>query len=239
MLDLDARIVVATAPDAAVYGDDRDPSRFYAFASRPRVATDAAGRPLLSVLVYRRGKDNPPEGGQVSLTTTLALSAEERAAILQSLPPDRGPGPLGAPVPERRSEVAVAPLTSPTIVAPEWLSGEVTVRLAEGLELTGQPSLAGDNTCVLLAALDAAGAAVVARAVGEGLVDATATYSVEVAVGRSSGAHAETRSEGGGRVLAYDVQVDVSSTERHRFELAGPLGLERERVDDLMTVIGF
>src|SRR5207247_5851832 len=104
MLDLDARIVVATAPDAAVYGDDRDPSRFYAFASRPRVATDAAGRPLLSVLVYRRGKDNPPEGGQVSLTTTLALSAEERAAILQSLPPDRGPGPLGAPVPERRSE---------------------------------------------------------------------------------------------------------------------------------------
>jgi len=237
MLDPDARVPIPDAPLAMVYRDDRDAARFYAFAGHPRVALDDAGHPQLSVLVYRRGKENPPEGGQLTLTTSLALTAAEklavgRAAAAALAPPGRGPDPSRVPA-------ALEARGAPTIVPPEWLSGEVSVHFADGIDMTGRPSLAGDNTCVLTAALDAAGAAAAERAVTGGLADTLASYAVEIAVGRSSRRRTETIREAPGRRFAYGLDVGITEAERQHLDLAGPLSIDLAGGADVLTTIGF
>ena len=94
MLNADARLTIDAVPGAIVYADNMDRGRVYAFAASPRIALDENGVPQLSLLLYRHGKDAPPEGGQLTLTTSLALTDGERAGVaaaLASSPPARHP----------------------------------------------------------------------------------------------------------------------------------------------------
>jgi hypothetical protein len=237
MLDPDSRVAVPGLPQVAVYRDDREASRFYAFAAQPRIAVDDAGRPQLSVFLYRRGRDKPPEGGQVSLTVTLALTEPEQAAVVAAIGAlPRRPGP--EPDRERAPGGPPAAFSEPTIVPPEWLSGEVTVRLAEGIVMQGRPTLSGDNSCLLMAPLDAAGAAAAERAISGGLKDSLARYAVEIAVARSSSARAERTRELPGRRIAYGLEVGVTEAARQNLDLAGPLSLGSASGADVLTTVG-
>jgi len=244
MLNLEAPVIVAEAPEAAVYADDRDPWRFYAFAARPRIALDDAGKPQLSVLIWRRGRDAPPEGGQITVTTTLALTPDEQAAVARAVapPPRAAERAAGTPVAAVVGGAMAGPAgqtRSPIIVAPDWLAGEVTVHLAEGLELHGQPSLSGANTCALASSLDAAGASAALRAVEGGLVEAKAQYSVDIAVGRSMGDRTEHSERGPHGASSYRYEIAVTHADRERLDLVGPLSIRSANPTDVLTTIGF
>ncbi len=215
MLDADSRRTVASAPDVVVYGDTEDPLRFYAFAVTPRLAVDDAGRPQISLFAYRHGKDRPPEGGQLALTTTLGITDAERAALALAL----------APPPEPGATQVVPPQPVPAIVAPQWLSGEVTVQFGEGVELTGTPDLGAANTCSLATMLDGPAARLVEERIAGGLHEVTAAYVVEIAAAHRAETTAERTDTDGGGTSAFRLLVDVTAAERLRLELRGPLHL--------------
>jgi hypothetical protein len=219
MLDADARLIVDAVPGAIAYADSTDRGRVYACAASPRLALDENGAPQLSLLLYGHGRDARPEGGQLTLTTSLELTGDERAGLAAAL----APAPPYGPVPDPCQPAATGP--APDVIAPDWLSGQVTVRLAIGLELSGRPSLSGANRCVLAASLDAGQAQAVAAAIRDGLPDSAATYSVDVAASRSSAAAAGQAETGPGRASTARFEAAVTAASRLHMELSGPLTL--------------
>lgn len=209
MLDADARL--AAGPDAVAFADATDPLRVYACAAAPRLTT-SDGRPELAVLAYRRGRDGEAEGGQVTLSTTLGLTEKERDRVAAAAAPPPGAGTAGT-----------AP--RPRVLAPQWLSGTVTVRLADGVELTGTPSLSEDNTCVLAGSLDRGQVAALLAAVGSGLPEATATYAVDVAASRTATGTATLRRHVPGSSSTVRVDVTAGTAGRLHLDLHGPLRL--------------
>ncbi len=132
---LDPAQPVSVLPDVTVYRDDRQPQRFYAYPSAPRLARDPDGGPIISLLLYGRKTAGGFQlsGGYLNLATSFALSADEADLLrrrLQAL---------------RRQEEKLSPGAPVTIdlVAPAWTSGAVIVRLGADLELRGEPSLLG------------------------------------------------------------------------------------------------
>ena len=232
MLDADGRLTVPEAPDVAVYTDTDDPARFYAFAAGPRIARGSDGALLLSLLVYRHGRDGPSEGGQLSLTTTLAITTGERdalAAALSATPPRHGdprdagdPGDRGAGPPPS----GAAPSGPPTIVPPDWLAADVTVQLAEGLELRGAASLAGTNDCAIAVSLAPGGVDLARQLLDRGLPGVTATYAVEIRAGRRASASTERIAPLPGGVGTVRTEVARTAAERLLLELRGPLRAE-------------
>jgi hypothetical protein len=227
VLNADVRLTIDGVPSAIVYADNVNRGRVYAFAAGPRIALDENGAPQLSLLLYSHGKDAPPEGGQLTLTTSMELTDGERAGIAAAL----ASSPPSGPAPDRPAGSPGDPPTpaaagkAPDIVAPDWLSGQVAVHLAEGVELAGQPSLSGANTCVLAASLDAGQAQTMVAAIRDGLPDSVATYSVDIAAVRSGAAAAERTQTGPGRTSSVRFEAAVTAGERLHFELRGPLPL--------------
>lgn len=131
MLDSSHPIDLAAYSHLHIYPDQERVDRYYVF-SEPRLA-EADG---ISLLTYAKG--GVKLGGQLTLTTSLALSADEEAAVERMLTAANG-----APV---------------RLLFPDWTGGSVTVQVGSDsvlLELTGQPSLLSDNRCALSASLSA------------------------------------------------------------------------------------
>ncbi|HEX6755512.1 MAG TPA: hypothetical protein VF109_06155 [Mycobacteriales bacterium] len=223
MLDADAPL--DAGPYTIAFGDASDPLRVYACAAAPRLTVED-GRPELTVLAYRRGS-GPAEGGQVTLTTTLGLTEDERDRIAAALAPPPPPGAGTGPLPR----------VLPRVLPPHWLSGAVTVRLAGGVELTGTPSLSGPNTCVLAGTLDAGQVAALLAAVQAGLPDATAAYSVDVAASRTAGGTATRERHGPGFSSTARVDVTTGTAGRLHLELRGPLRLPASHRHDAVTFV--
>lgn len=219
MLDADAPL--DAGPDAIAFADATDPLRVYACAAAPRLAVED-GRPELTVLAYRHGTGEP-EGGQVTLSTTLGLTEAQRDRIAAAL---ALPPPPGADTGPR-----------PRVLAPQWLSGAVTVRLAHGVELTGSPSLSVDNTCVLAGPLNRGQVAALLAAVGAGLPEATATYAVDVAASRTATGTATRERRAPGSSSAVRVGLAASAAGRLHLNLRGPLRLPASHRGDAVTAV--
>lgn len=220
MLDADAPLDVGE--DALAFADATDPIRVYACASAPRL-TVSDGRPELSVLAYRRGGGGDPEGGQVTLSTTLGLTEDERDRIAAALALPPPPGSQHGP--------------RPRVLPPDWLSGAVTVRLVDGVELAGSPSLSGPNTCVLAGSLDRGRVAALLAAVDAGLPEATATYAVDVAASRTATGTATRERHAAGSSSTVRVGVTTSAAGRLHLELSGPLRLPASHRADAVTAV--
>jgi hypothetical protein len=226
MLNADARLAIDAVPGAIVYADSADRGRVYAFAAGPRLALDEDGAPQISLLLYGHGKNTPPEGGQLTLTTSLGLSDGERASIAAAL----APSPPSGPEPDRPAGSSGDPRTQAAgkalqIVSPDWLSGQVVVHLADGVELAGRPSLSGANTCAMAASLDAGQARTIMAAIRDGLPDSAATYSVDIAAVRSGAAAAEWTQTRPERTSSVRLEAAITAGERLHLELRGPLPL--------------
>jgi hypothetical protein len=219
MLDADAPLDVG--PGAVAFADAADPLVVYACAAAPRLNVED-GRPELTVLAYRRG-GREPEGGQVTLSTTLGLTEDERDRIAAAL---ALPPPPGADTGPR-----------PRVLAPQWLSGAVTVRLAAGVELAGSPSLSGANTCVLTGTLDRRQIATLVAAVDAGLPEATATYAVDVAASRTATGTTIRERHAPGYSSTARVDVTTSAAGRLHLELRGPLRLPASHRGDAVTAV--
>ena len=83
MLDPAGHLVV----NLSVFPDHDDPTRFYTVPNTPRVDVDEQGQPLISFLIYGRGEGTEfrPSGGQVSITTHLELTDDERDGLYHGL----------------------------------------------------------------------------------------------------------------------------------------------------------
>jgi hypothetical protein len=233
MLDPNARLTIPRAPDVVVYGDHADPARFYAWAASPRIKAESGGALQLSLLLYRRGKHGPTEGGQISLATTLAISDEEREAVASTLAESGNPlmsqqaGGASGSGPEASARIS--------IVSPEWLSGSVRVHIVDGLDLAGRPSLNGANDCSLGASLTAAQAQSVEAALDAGLKDSVATYDVEVAVARVDVAASDRSAEAPGKSESFHYEVAVTSADRLPIEVSGPLRVSAAQLESMKT----
>jgi hypothetical protein len=220
MLDADAPLDVGS--DVLAFADATDPLVVWACAAAPRLST-ADGRPELDVLAYGRG-GGEPEGGQVSLSTTLGLSEEQRDRIAGTLALSAPPGADTGP---RR----------PRVLSPQWLSGAVTVRLTDGVDLSGSPSLSGANTCVLTGSLDRGQIAALLAAVDDALPRATATYAVDVAATRTATATATAERHAPGSSSTARVDVSTGAAGRLRLELRGRLRLPASHRADAVTAV--
>ncbi len=163
----------------------------WALPARPRLALAADGGADASLMLYRRGAGSPPDGGQLSLTVDLALSAGEREAAAAA-GAARRPAPTDPD--EQRPPVEVR--------TPQWLDATVHAELLPGLTVDGRPTLMGDNTCMLTVQLDATQAAGVQDAWADGFPEATVelrgtvdgTYSAAATATVSAKASATTTS---------------------------------------------
>jgi len=219
MLDAGARLDVGE--DVLAFADATDPLVVWACAAAPRLST-ADGRPEFDVLAYGRG-DGEHEGGQVSLSTTLGLTEERLNRIAGTL---ALPAPPGADTGPR-----------PRVLSPQWLSGAVTVQLADGVELAGNPSLSGANTCVLTGSLDRGQIAALLAAVDASLPRATATYAVDVAATRTATATATAERHAPGFSSSERVDVSTSAAGRLHLELRGLLRLPASHRADAVTTV--
>lgn len=184
MLDPSRPLPLPELPGVRVYRDDADGGLFYALPARPRVAVGDDGRPALELALHgrRKGGRFEIEGGVVTVTVELALGDADRRRVEQAL--------------SRQTGGAVR------LGDPQWVGGRVEVTLAEGVVLSGSPSLYGANRCALQSRLDAAAAGRLSEAWERGLPAATASYSLDPAgtPGRSRVFlfQSEKRSAGGG-----------------------------------------
>jgi hypothetical protein len=138
MLDLNHPVALPSLPHLHLYADDEDHGLFYAWSDPRPVSAET------SLLTWSRG--GVISGGQLSLTTSLALTEAEQAAVRRLLTSARCP--------------------LPTLRYPEWQDGQVTVqagRESGSATATGRPSLLGENRAVLALALSAEQAQQVGR----------------------------------------------------------------------------
>ena len=82
--------------NCTVYLDDTDPLQVYAVPNSPRVALDAQGKPIFSLVQYRRPVDQVPEadratklgGGLLSFSIDLARTPDQDTQIKQAMSTD-------------------------------------------------------------------------------------------------------------------------------------------------------
>jgi hypothetical protein len=162
MLDASNPLPVPDA-DVLVWADTDGPDVVWALPASPRPAMAADGQPDFSLMLYRRGAGSPPDGGQLTLTVDLALTARERAVVADAADALR-PRPADRDAP---------PLPPVEVRTPSWNEATVHAELVPGLTADGRPSLMGDNSCLMALQLDAAAAADVQRAWEAGFPDAS------------------------------------------------------------------
>jgi hypothetical protein len=222
MLDPMTSIPVDPNLGVLVYADHIDPARVWALPAAPHLQRSSDGKPAISLLVYTRGANHAPSGGQLTLTVNLGLSDEKLAAI-------------GAWVEHARG-VATDSGSSPTpisVAVPTWLSGEVRLELVNGVGATGRPSLLADNACALVVAFDEQHSREVLDAWNEGLPEASVTYSVQVEAAEWTAAKVKASSDtvattpsGQHRATAeYSVEGTGTRSVPYSFRLSGPITL--------------
>jgi len=180
MLDASTQLPVPGS-DVLAWADLDSPDLVWALPARPRIATAQDGLPDVSLLLYRRGAAAKPDGGQLNLTVDLALTQGEREAAAAAGAARRTPPRPGEPEPP--------PVE---VKAPSWIDGKVHARLASGVEADGQPSLLGDNGCLLALQLDATQAAAVQDAWSAGFPDATVELDGTIDAANAGAAAAST-----------------------------------------------
>lgn len=132
MIDLTHPITLADFPHLYLYPDLEDSAHYYGYA-QPHLALTEAATADLTLMTYQKG--GRVTGGQLNLTTSLAMSEAERQAVVAAIAQETD--------------------TIPRLSYPDWTGGRVTVAIADGPTLTGQPSLLGANTCALSTSLSA------------------------------------------------------------------------------------
>lgn len=241
MLDPSTQFAVSEVPGVLVFRDHQAPARFYAVPSAPRIAADAGGAPQITLLVYRRrGTTGPPLGGQFTVTTGLALAPQEAAALERALAQR-----LAAEMPAPPRSAPPPPPPVPEVMSPEWLDGEVEMRLTGEIRVSGRPSMAGANECALSLTLDGGQAQDLQRAWEDGLPEGSIAYRVQVGATRrgrgTSEVRSETRTAGPGRARreTYEAAVHVERTEalRHALILQGPVALTKEELRQCVQVL--
>ncbi|MGK7912254.1 MAG: hypothetical protein AB4050_12370 [Synechococcus sp.] len=131
MIDLTRPITLVDYPHLWIYPDIEDSARYYTFA-QPHLSLIEGAVDMTLMTYQKRGITT---GGQLNLTTSLGLSPAEQLAVTAALTAKEG--------------------NPPHFSSPDWRSGTVTVEIDDILTLTGQPTLMGDNRCVLSASLTA------------------------------------------------------------------------------------
>lgn len=150
-----------TIADCNVYPDDNDPLTFYTVTGTPTVAKDDSGKPLVSLIWYRRDVSNLSEeerrtklgGGILSLTVELTRTEDQETEIRETLAKD--------PVLHKR-------LASSRKTAHWWRTEakEDVKELEKALKLTGLPVLDGTVNIGILGEGSAEGGEFVANLVG-------------------------------------------------------------------------
>jgi hypothetical protein len=238
MLNPASHFRVDEVPGVDVYADHAAPGRFYAIPTKPRVALDDAGRPQISLLLYGRGQGPSwqPAGGQVLLTTTLGLTADEqrrlRAALAQRLANQAIASGPGGPA----GRAAVPDAAGLEISSPDWQAGEVKATLVDGVELAGRPSLGSANECAMMATLAADSALRLRQAWNDGLREARIAYRLQVVASETSTLATQAGGLGSVDVPGLDsrwarrvaVQSTVTSAIPYELTIEGPLGMSVE-----------
>ena len=156
MIDLARRFRFESVPGVLLYGDTNFPSGWYALPDRPRLAEDGKGRPALRLLLYgREDRVFEATGGLVTCTLSLRVTVQEKALLSAA----RGPG----------AQVGLQML---------WSKGQCELRLNDRIQLTGEPSLYGENDCVLQMSLNQVAARDLEKEFFEGLSRSWARYSL-------------------------------------------------------------
>jgi hypothetical protein len=237
MLDVNERFTIAELPGVLIYPDDGQDRGFYAIPASPRVATDDHGVPQISLVMYGRkeGAALRVRGGLLGITTTLQLTADEdkalRAALSRRLA-ERASGPRGA----------VAP--APQLLSPDWLEGDVDVRLTRELTLPGKPSLIGANQATFSKNLGAADAERLRKAWDDGLRDGWIRYRLQLRGprGRSTVEVREVTQRQRGAASTSErssFAVEMSGAQPQTFSLTleGPLGMTRGDLARRLTIV--
>ncbi len=234
MLVPDQQFTVAELPHLLIYPDHASASRFYAVPATPRIAVDDRHSPQISLLIYGRkhGSTIQPMGAQISLTTSLGLTAQERDLLMPLLT-------------ARLTAQPQSDVQPPELVSPDWLTGDVTVHLADRIELVGKPALIGNNECALSLSLTADQTASLQDALANGLPDATITYQVQVSAAKLSSSSTETSqtettqqdSCASQRSHRLNVQIERTEAIRYNMTLAGPLVISKPELDNCSQII--
>ncbi|MET0693673.1 MAG: hypothetical protein ABWY56_07065, partial [Propionibacteriaceae bacterium] len=205
MLDAAARATVSGVDDVVVFPDSALVGGFYAVSTAPRVVVGEDGRPELSLTLYGRRAQGAfhATGGLLVLTTALRVSPSDLGRVSQLLTAQ-----LAAEWPADSRE----PAPTAQLLAPEWSEASVSVRLTPDLELTGSPSMAGDNRCSFSSKLTADGASALARLWRDGLPEATITYSGRL---RSTGGVRGSSSGSVSQHTSSSTVVTSSSSSSH------------------------
>ena len=156
MIDLARPFRVESVPGVLLYADTKIPSGWYSLPDRPRVAEDDKGRPAFKLLLYGR-EDRVFEvtGGLVTCTLSLRLTVQEKALLSAAC----GPG----------AQVELQML---------WSKGQCELKLNDSIQLTGEPSLYGDNDCVMRMSLDQEAARHLEKEFLEGPILSWARYNL-------------------------------------------------------------
>ena len=226
------RFDLTGVPGVWCFPDDRDGGGFYALPAAPRVARDPGGTPQLGLSVYGRrdGASFVPDGGVLTLTTSLELQVHEAALVTAALSRR-----LAAAAAEPD---AAAPPAPAHLLAADVVEAEVEVRLVHGVELHGSATTAGAFRCSFNEKLDAEQAASLAAAWARGLPDAASSYRLQLRpTGGSSSlavASADWIAQAGqeqtsGSAAAF--RVAAESPTASTLTLEGPLTASGEELD--------
>lgn len=232
MLDLSRPFDVPEYPEARIYRDHQHALTYYVVPWTAAVAVDASGRPECRLLLFvkKQGGQSIATGGQLSLTATLSVANDDLARIKQSIEFSLTPRP--------DPDTPPPPPVVVQLSTPDWASGRVSVNLAPGFLVTGQPSLSGGNRCALMASLTADQAGLLQDHWRRGLPDAHIVYDMVMRVSTSQTASGTVRHETvgvgarevTGASAAYDIDVRGTFAQAEPLNVDSPLrvsGLER------------
>src|SRR3954451_4733154 len=160
-----------TVEGCTVLLDDADALNVYAMPQSPRIALDADGKPLFSLVQYRRPLDRVPEadratklgGGLLTFSVELARTAEQEAAIRAALAADPA-----------LHQLLATPATDRVDYSEWWaneIKGDVT-KLAAALKISAIPIEDG-NVAVAIDGENTAGGEFFPTLVGAGKASMT------------------------------------------------------------------
>jgi hypothetical protein len=232
MLDPNSRFSLPELRDLVIYSDDSVPNAFYCTPAQPRVALDTSGKPQISLVVYgsHEGSEFKARGGLVNLTVDLSLTPSEQQALVRA---------LSRRVPEGSGNVQ--------LLSPEWVDGEVEVKLLPDLEFKAKPSLTGPNTCSFQHKVGAGQVKDLQAAWRDGLPKSSIRYKGTVRAGPPAGARTEFVSgsrksarEGGRYEQQEYFATRTSHTEQrpHEVALEGPIRLASADLSAAVNEIG-
>jgi hypothetical protein len=165
VIERSGRFQVEGVPGVSVFPDNRIPGGFYALPESPRLATDGQNHPQMKLILYgkRMHLRFQVTGGILACTTSLGLYEAERALLASAV---------------QAKLAREHPGTGLTWLQTTWLKGRCDLRLTKDLQLTGEPSLFGDNWCVFQSSLDEGAARQLEQAWADGLPDSHIQYKL-------------------------------------------------------------